>query len=51
MTDDELKLEYYVALKHSKTIDLNETLYRQLTKEIVEVHKKVVKMDGTNTNK
>ena len=44
MSIDEIKLEFYMALKNTKTIELvNDTIYRQLAKEMAEVHEKLVK--------
>jgi len=43
MSEDEIRLEYYITLKNSKTIDLNSVLYRQLTNEIMKTHRKLVK--------
>lgn len=43
MTDDSIKMEYYLQLKKTSYINLNDTLLRGLAEQMLTVHKKVVK--------
>lgn len=41
MTDDEIKMEYYLHLKQSSLVDLNETLTQSLANSMFLIHKRL----------